>query len=213
MAIEKLAIIGASGHGKVVADAALCSGWDEVIFFDDAWPELSKVGIWKVIGNTRKLLEQGENIGKVVVAIGNNAIRLEKQQSLQIANIPLATIIHPSAIISPFSEIGSGSVVFAGAVINPFAQIGSGCIINTGSSIDHDCWIADGVHISPGAHLGGNVHVGRATWLGIGTSVKHGIHIGENVIVGAGAAVVNDIASGLTVVGVPAREITIKIHA
>ena len=73
--------------------------------------------------------------------------------------------------------------------------------------IDHDCVLADGVHVSPGAHLGGMVNVGKMAWIGIGASVKQCVKICENVIVGAGAAVVNDIASGLTVVGVPAREL------
>jgi sugar O-acyltransferase (sialic acid O-acetyltransferase NeuD family) len=205
---KKLAIIGASGHGKVVADAALTGGWDEIMFFDDAWPELTEVGVWQVVGNTRQLLEQGVCFEGAVVAIGDNLIRLEKQHKIEQAGIPLVTIIHPSAVVSPYSEIGKGSVVFAGAVINAFAKIGYGCIINTGSTIDHDCVLADGVHVSPGAHLGGNVHVGKAAWVGIGSSVRQCIQIGENVVVGAGAAVVNDIEPGFTVIGVPARAMT-----
>ncbi len=201
----RLAILGASGHGKVVADAALMGDWDEILFFDDAWPELTEVGVWRVVGNTRQLLEQAGCFEGAVVAIGNNVIRLEKQHELEQTGIQLVTIIHPSAVVSPYSEIGKGSVVFAGAVINAFATIGIGCIINTGSTIDHDCALADGVHVSPGAHVGGNVHVGKAAWVGIGSSVRQCIKIGENVVVGAGAAVVNDIEPGLTVIGVPAR--------
>ncbi len=202
---KRLAIVGASGHGKVVADAALKGGWDEILFFDDAWPELTEVGVWQVIGNTRQLQEQAVCFDGAVVAIGNNMIRLDKQYELEQTGIQLVTIIHPSATVSPYSVIGKGSVVFAGAVVNAFATIGIGCIINTGSTIDHDCLLADGVHVSPGAHLGGNVHIGKAAWVGIGSSVKQFIQIGENVVVGAGAAVVNDIESGLTVIGVPAR--------
>ncbi|NTU73619.1 acetyltransferase [Candidatus Roizmanbacteria bacterium] len=211
--MKKLAILGASGHGKVVADAALMSGWDDVIFFDDAWPKLSKVGPWAVTGNTASLFDHADGFDGVVVAIGNNLIRLAKQHELEMAGVQLVSIVHPSAIVSSFSEIGTGSVVFAGAVINPFAKIGSACIINTGSTIDHDCVLEDGVHVSPGVHLGGQVTVGKATWIGIGASVNHCITIGENVMVGGGAAVVNDIASSVTVVGVPAREIILRKHA
>ncbi len=202
---KRLAILGASGHGKVVADAALKGDWDEIIFFDDAWPELSEVGSWQVVGNSLQLLEQAVCFEGVVVAIGDNLIRIRKQHELEQTGIQIVTIIHPAAVVSSYSEIGNGCVVFAGAVINAFATIGCGCIVNTGSSIDHDCLLSDGVHVSPGAHLGGNVHVGKAAWIGIGASVKHSIQIGENVVVGAGAAVVNDIESGLIVVGVPAR--------
>jgi sugar O-acyltransferase (sialic acid O-acetyltransferase NeuD family) len=206
--MKRLAILGASGHGKVVADAALMGDWDEILFFDDAWPELTEVGVWMVVGNTQRLLEQALCFEGAIVAIGDNLIRLEKQHELEQTGIQLLTIIHPSAVVSPYSEIGKGSVVFAGAVINAFATIGIGCIINTCSTIDHDCVLADGVHVSPGAHLGGNVHVGKAAWVGIGSSVRQCIQIGENVVVGAGAAVVNDIEPGLTVIGVPARAMT-----
>ncbi len=204
---KRLAILGASGHGKVVADAALMGNWDEIIFFDDAWPELTEVGPWQVVGNTRQLMEQSLCFEGAIVAIGNNVIRLEKLHELEQTGLQLVTIIHPLAVVSSYSEIGKGSVVFAGAVINAFATIGCGCIVNTGSTIDHDCVLADGVHVSPGAHLGGMVNVGKMAWIGIGASVKQCVKICENVIVGAGAAVVNDIASGLTVVGVPAREL------
>jgi sugar O-acyltransferase (sialic acid O-acetyltransferase NeuD family) len=207
---KRLAILGASGHGKVVADAALMGGWDEVVFFDDAWPQLTEVEVWQVVGNTRQLIDRAVRIDGAVVAIGNNVIRLEKQYELEKTGVQLVTIIHPTAVVSSFSEIGKGSVVFAGAVINAFATIGCACIINTSSTIDHDCLLADGVHISPGAHVAGMVTIGQTAWIGIGASVKHCIHIGDNVLVGAGAVVVNDIESGLTVVGVPAREVIRK---
>jgi len=208
---KRLAILGASGHGKVVADAALKCGWDEIIFFDDAWPELSAVGVWQVVGNTQQLVEPAVCFEGAIVAIGDNLIRIEKHHELEQYGNHFVTIIPPSAVVSSYSEIGKGSVVFAGAVINAFATIGCGCIINTGSTIDHDCLLADGVHVSPGAHLGGNVQGGKAAWIGIGASVKHSITIGGNVVVGAGAAVVNDIESGLTVAGVPARAMIKKL--
>ncbi len=206
----RLAILGASGHGTVVADVALTAGWVNVHFFDDDWPELTAIGQWLVQGNTRTLFENAGIFDGVVVSIGSNTKRREKQIMLEDAGLNVVSIIHPAAIISPYSVIGKGSVVLAGVVINAFSTIGSGCIINTSSSVDHNCKLEDFVHISPGAHLGGGVCVGEATWIGIGASVKHGISIGSSVVVGAGAVVVNDIVSELTVVGVPARPLNRK---
>jgi sugar O-acyltransferase (sialic acid O-acetyltransferase NeuD family) len=211
--MKRLAIIGASGHGKVTADAALLSGWGNVTFFDDAWSESQRIGTWSVKGNSSMLLSGKVSFDAAIVAIGNNAVRLELQKVLENAGIPIATIIHPTSSVSPYSQIGAGSVVFAGAVINAFARVGRCCIINTGSSIDHDCVLADGVHISPGAHLGGGTSIGRSTWIGIGAVVRQSITIGERVMVGAGAAVVNDIEDGLIVTGIPAREIIKKKYA
>lgn len=207
MARRRLAILGASGHGKVVAEIALLTGWREVVFFDDAWPALSGVGPWGVIGDSRCLIESAGLYDGVAVAIGDNRIRLEKLMFFETMGVEPVTLIHPSAVKSGHASVGKGTVLCAGAVINPFATIGSGCIINTGATVDHDCMIADGVHVSPGTHLGGGVCVETASWIGLGACVKQSIHIGEASIVGMGAVVIRDVSAGTTVVGNPAHEI------
>lgn len=205
--MTRLAILGAGGHAKVVADAALLQGCASVVFFDDRWPQLDVIGPWCVNGALAALLTYSPSVDAAVVAIGDNEIRLTKQRSLMEAGLSLFTVIHPRAVISPLAEIGEGTVIFAGAVVNAFARLGLGCIVNTGATVDHDCELGDGVHVSPGSHLGGGVRIGRGSSVGIGASVKPGVSIGAAVFVGAGAAVVGDVADGLTVVGVPARPI------
>ncbi len=205
--MKRLAILGASGHGKVVADAAELSGWDEVVFFDDDWPQRKSNAIWPVLGNTAALLASLDDFSGVAVAIGNNRIRLEKLNVLRGQNVTLPTIIHPQSIISRYAQIGEGSVICAGVVVNADTRIGAGAILNTGCSIDHDCVLADAVHISPGARLAGGVSVGECTWIGIGAVVRQLLTVGACSIVGAGAAVVKDVPAHATVVGVPAKEI------
>ena len=205
MSARTLAILGASGHGKVVADAALASGWDEILFFDDAWPRVSCLGPWPVIGTTEQLIENQDIFEAVVIGIGDNSLRLSKAISLSEAGINFATVIHPRAIVSLYTKIGCGSVVFAGAVINPDSVLGDHCVVNTNATVEHDCTLEDAVHISPGANLGGGVSVGRCSWVGIGAAVKQLIHIRKNVIVGAGAVVTDDVPDNLVVVGVPAK--------
>jgi sugar O-acyltransferase (sialic acid O-acetyltransferase NeuD family) len=189
--MNRLIIIGAGGHGRVVADATD----QQVVFLDD---NLELDGVVGSINQLDQIKEKGESI---IVAIGDNKTRMEILSKCE----NTTTIIHPSAVISESATIGDGAVVFANVVINPNSTIGRGCILNTASTVDHDCVLGDGVHISPGAHLGGNVTVGDCSWIGIGASVKHGVTIGKNVMVGAGAAVVNDITDSVTVVGVPAK--------
>ncbi len=203
--MKRLAILGASGHGKVVADTAEVCGWTEVLFFDDAWPSLTSNGVWDVVGTGQDFFENAHKFDGVVVAIGNNTIRQVKLAALFQQGATLATLIHPLACVSRHANVGAGSVVFAGAVLNAGASVGIGGILNTGCSVDHDCFLADSVHISPGARLAGGVTIGQCSWVGIGACVKQLISIGENVVVGAGAAVVSDVGEGVTVVGVPAR--------
>lgn len=201
----KLAILGASGHGKVVADTAECCGWQTVEFFDDAWPGLQKNAVWSVVGDSAALMARLADFDGVVVAIGNNCIRYAKLLELQAAGACVVTVVHPGAIVSRYAAIGQGTVIFAGAVVNAKACIGQGAILNTGCSIDHDCALGDAVHISPGARLAGGVYVGDLSWIGIGACVRQLVRIGERVMVGAGSAVVSDIPNDVTVAGVPAK--------
>lgn len=203
----RLAILGASGHGKVVADTALQAGWQEVVFFDDAWPQLTKNGSWPVVGDSRWLIDTVAEFDGVVVGIGNNRIRLAKTRELLAGGAAMPNIVHPNAIVSPMASLGAGCVVFAGAVIQVDSRLGHACIVNSHASVDHDCRLANGVHVCPGTAVAGLVSIGECSWIGIGASIKQLVQVGRDVTVGVGAAVVTDIADGHTVVGVPARPV------
>lgn len=205
--MKKLAILGASGHGKVVADIAETCGWEEINFFDDANTTKGATnGCWPIAGRLSDfILSSYDSYNAVIVAIGNNEIREKICEDLMARHIPLATLIHPAAIVSRYAQINPGSVVVAGAVVNAYSIVGRGAIINTNSSIDHDCCLGNYVHISPGAHLAGGVSIGDKSWIGIGACVKQQITIGNQVIVGAGSVVVKNISNNMTVAGVPAR--------
>ncbi|QIB52599.1 acetyltransferase [Pseudomonas sp. OIL-1] len=203
--MRRLAILGASGHGKVVADCAEMCGWQAVEFFDDAWPNKQSNSRWSILGNTAVLLERIKEFDGVLVAVGNNSVRADKLRELSRAGAILPVLLHPSAVVSRYTTVGAGSVVLAGAVINVDCSIGIGAIINTSATVDHDCFLGEAVHVSPGVHLAGGVTVGDQSWLGIGSSVRQLVQIGVGVTVGAGAAVVANIPDACTVAGVPAR--------
>lgn len=205
--MERLAILGAGGHGKVVADTAESCGWRAVDFFEDGWPARKMNGCWPIVGDTSALLGRLSEYDGVIVAIGSNSVRHFKLEQLAAAGAALVSLVHPASTVSRYAAIGVGSLVCAGVVVNADAIIGRGAILNTGCSVDHDCTWGDAVHISPGARLAGDVWVESFCWVGIGASVKQSIRIGSRVIVGAGAVVINDVADSLTVVGVPAKAI------
>ncbi|MGL4959350.1 MAG: acetyltransferase [Plesiomonas sp.] len=206
--MTKCAILGASGHGKVIADMAELNGFTDIHFFDDRFPQLVQLAHWQVKGNTAQLLGALHEYDLVVVAIGHNATRLQKLHALSQAGAALKSLVHPNAAVSRYAQLGEGTVVMANAAINAFATVGFGGIINTGASIDHDCELADAVHISPGARLAGGVRVGEQSWIGIGAQIKQMISIGQQVVVGAGATVIKDVPDFLTVVGIPAMAIS-----
>jgi sugar O-acyltransferase (sialic acid O-acetyltransferase NeuD family) len=196
--MTELLIIGAGGHGKVVADTAEACGYSDIGFLDQSWPEHTKNGRWKIIGKPTP------SDVTMFCAVGKNDIRAHIFEEYHLNNSPV--LIHPSAILSPTVKMGPGALAVAGSIVNADTSIGRGAILNTACSVDHDCLIGDFVHISPGAHLAGDVRVGDGTWIGIGAVVREGVRIGKNVIVAAGAAVISDIEDRARVGGVPARK-------
>lgn len=198
----QLAVIGAGGHGGVVADAAELLGWT-VAFFDDH--AQGAIAGWPLVGTVSDLLDAPQRVDGAIVAIGNNRVRLDLTRRLIAAGVFVTTIVHPSATVSLRARLGGGTFVAAAAVVNLGASLGLATIVNTGASVDHDCLLADGVHLSPGVHLSGTVAIGERTWLGTGSSVRNNLVIGRDAIVGVGSAVVADIPDGVVVQGVPAR--------
>lgn len=196
-----LRILGAGGHGRVVADIAEALDFNPIQFVD-ANPNKQKNLIWDVVAVD--FLDLNDEFEKFV-ALGDNYLRLEALHSMSTSSVQAAILIHPRATVSRYVSLGAGSVVMPGAVINAGARLGVGVIANSGCTIDHDCIVGDGVHISPGANIAGGVTIGRASWVGIGACIRQSIVVGANVIVGAGAAVVHDIQDGARVVGIPAK--------
>ena len=203
---NKLLIIGASGHGKVVADIALKMGiWEKIAFLDDNKNLTFSMGL-EVLGTSDDILTYKDEY-EIFVGIGNNATRQKIHEMLETVGVTIPTLIHPNTVIGSEVEIGIGTVVMAGVIINCCTKIGNGCILNTGSTIDHDNTIEDFVHISPRASLAGTVKVGKGSWIGVGSVVSNNISITKGCKVGAGAVVVKDITEEGVYVGVPVRRI------
>lgn len=195
---KRLIIIGASGHGKVVADIAQLNGYEDIVFLDDN-ESVNECAGFPVVGKTAEAPD-----GEVFVAVGNQEIRKRLMDFYKDWHLP--TLIHPNAVVAKDVKIGLGTVVMAGSVINPGSRIGKGVIVNTSSSIDHDCEVGDYCHISVGSHLCGTVVVGEGTWIGAGTTVSNNINICGGCVIGAGAVIIKDITEPGTYVGVPARK-------
>lgn len=196
---KKLLIIGAGGHGKVVADVAKTMNKYEGICFLDDNP--TKEFLYPILGKIKDL-HKFVNTHDIFVAIGNQKVRRSIMESI---NVDFATLIHENSIIGSNVEIGMGCVIMPGAVINAGTKIGNGVIVNTCSSIDHDCVINDYCHISVGAHVCGTVNIGDMTWVGAGATVINNVSITNDCMIGAGAVVIGDICESGTYVGVPAE--------
>ncbi len=201
--MKNLIILGAGGHGRVIADIAQKLGTYQSIAFLDDGDAKESMGL-PILGTTADL-ERYIRTADIFVAIGNSKVRGAFIDKLLAMGASVPTLVHPSAVIGACVEIGAGTAVMAGAVINPCASLGKGVILNTCSSVDHDCVVEDYCHIAVGVHIAGTVRLGKCVWVGAGATVKNNVNVCADCIIGAGAVVVEDITCCGTYVGVPAR--------
>lgn len=207
----RVVIIGASGHGLVLADVIqICSQFKLVGFLDsNESAALTRDLPGPVIGSPNDIVEFAEKfrIKGFFLGIGDNYRRRQCWDAVR-ARLPEAAfpaLVHPMASISPSAKLSQGTVVLAGAVVGTMAKLGCGVLLNTLSNLDHHGEMAPFSSLAPGAHTGGCVTVGEYSAVSLGANVLHGKTIGSNSIVGAGALVTTDIPDNVTAYGVPAR--------
>jgi len=205
MTIERIYVYGASGHGKVVADALLTGGAVVAGFVDDGRATGGAVLGLPVCGDGEWLRDQARDMGiGVALGIGDNLARRAVAARCVAWGLELVTAVHPSATVARSATLGAGVVVMAGAVVNPDARVGRGAIINTGAVVEHDVAVGDFAHLSPNASSGGAASVGDLAHLGLGATVLPGVRVGRFAVIGAGAVVLRDVPDGAVATGVPA---------
>lgn len=210
--MTRVLILGAGGHGQVVADVLAAAHQAGSPAFPLGFLDDDE----RLVGHTIQGLPVFGPLSALaiveheaaIVAIGDNRRRAALFDALVAARERLETAIHPRAILAAGVRIGAGTVICAGAIVNPEAVIGANAILNTASTVDHHCTVGDHAHLGPGVHLGGRVRIGSLALLGVGVSVAPGASVGSGAILGAGAAVVRDIPAWTIAVGVPARVIS-----
>lgn len=199
-------IFGGGGHAKVVIESIRRSTpAAELGIADDDPGRTSQKLLGVPIMGTREWLADHWREAPVALALGANQGRLALATWVTQQGRELATVIDPSAIVSPSAIIGAGAFLAPGCIVNAEAEIGIAAIINTAASVDHDCRIGDGVHVAPGAHLCGAVSVGDRALVGAGATIIPGVRVGADAVIAAGATVVRDVRAASCVAGTPAR--------
>jgi len=205
--MQKTFVYGASGHGKVVADILLARQEPNFAGFVDDRAELQGTYVlgFPVFGNGRWLKEEtGKMRVTVALGVGDNLARQRLGEKCLTWGAELATLIHPTASISPSARLGPGTVVMAQAAVNPNARTGRGAIVNTGAIVEHDVVIGDYAHVAPSATMGGASSLGDCSFLALNATVLQCVSVGSHSIVGAGAVAVRNIPDNVVAFGVPA---------
>lgn len=202
-------IIGAGGHGRVVADALRTAGHELIGFADSDPATHGRVidGV-EVLGDDSVLSGFDPSFTQLAIGVGSvgrQSTRRRIAESFLGKGWRLVTVVHASALVAPSVQLGAGAQVMAGAIVQPGARIGAGSIINTGAVVDHDCIVGAWCHVAPGATLSGGVVLGDECHVGAASVVIQGCSLDACTTVGAGAVVINDSVGGGTLIGVPAR--------
>ena len=201
-----LAIIGAGGHGRVVAMLAQRAGYPVKGFLDNRIRPV--VDGFPILGEDEYLDSVSAGDFYIAMGLGSRLTLVRRSQLcgyVDMQGLDAPRLIDPDATLLPSVDIGRGTQVLMGARIQHGASIGEWCIVNTASVIEHDCRIDARVHIAPGAVLCGGVTVGEGALIGAGARIREGVTVGCHAVVGLGAVVVDDVGAGQTVTGVPAR--------
>ncbi|PZX54203.1 acetyltransferase [Algoriphagus chordae] len=207
MSDREVVLVGYSGHGYVVADAAVESGLFLLGYTETKQTFRNPFNLNYLGYEMDPNFKEWTSDKQYILGIGDNNIRQKVANYIISKNGELLNVIHPLSSISKTCKMGFGNFISKNVSINPLVTIGDLCIINTGSIVEHECTLGNGVHIAPGAVLAGNVSVGDFTFVGANAVIKQGVKIGKNVVVGAGTVVIRDIEDNELVVGNPGKKI------
>jgi UDP-N-acetylbacillosamine N-acetyltransferase len=196
-----LVIFSFGGHARSVADIALASGVQDLIFVDEAAGENDSLWGFPVRTAFDGQLPDG---WQAIAASGDNRTRQRQVAAIHGRGWPLATLISPTATISREASISEGCFIGHHAHVGPLSHIGTACILNTGAVVDHECTIGDYTHVSVNSSVAGRCRLGSFVFLGTGAVVIDNGYIADSITVGAGSVVIRPLVESGTYVGAPA---------
>jgi UDP-N-acetylbacillosamine N-acetyltransferase len=199
-----LVLMGFGGHARSVADVALKAGYLRLVFVE----ETAADGECFLDFPIHRSMPAPTSDWVYIPCAGNNRRRSAQLRELMAADLPLATIVSPSATLGCGATVGPGSFVGNHAHVGPLARIGAGCILNTGATVEHDCVVGDCAHVSIHSTMAGYSVLGDRAFLGAGAVVIDKVSVASDVVIGAGGVVVRPIDSGGVYAGVPVRRIS-----
>jgi sugar O-acyltransferase (sialic acid O-acetyltransferase NeuD family) len=148
---------------------------------------------------------------KVLAVPGSAASYLTRRQaiaSLQVGGERFATVIHPTARVSPLATIGRNVLIMAGAVVTSNAVIGDHVCVLPNTVIHHDVTIGDWTLIGSNVTIAGGTAIEENCYIGSASSIMNGLRIGARSLIGLGSNVIRSCPGDSRLAGNPARSLT-----
>lgn len=191
--MKRIAIYGAGGFGKEVR--GMLDGQRELYSFAGYFDDYKQL--------PEKISD--DQFDDVLLAIADPRIRNKIITTWSKKSVSFSSLISPAVQAHPSVAIARGSIICSGVKFTVDIRLGEFCIVNLNATIGHDVVMGDFCSLMPSVNISGNVTLGNRVFVGTGATILQGITIGNDAIIGAGALVTHDVASGETVIGVPAK--------
>lgn len=160
-----------------------------------------------VLGSDDRWAEVRKDRPGIQAALALDPPRLREKAAAHYGFDHLVSLIAADAYVASSARIGPGCLLQRGVKIMSNAAVGAACKINVNATVHHDSSVGDYCTLAPGALLLGGVRVEERVFIGAAAVILPKIRIGRDATIGAGAVVVKDVLPGITVAGVPAREL------
>lgn len=207
--MKRLAFIGAGMLGKQALEIAnLQKEHSFVGFYDDFCEDTTFEGL-PIIGKIDEIEKDFKNgvFDELFIAIGYNHLGFKQELFKRFTSIPMATIVHPSAIVEDTAVLQGGNLLYAMAYVGPRCTMEFGSVLNIMSYLAHDIILGNCSFMSGGINVGGKTNIGERCFIGLSTAIIDEVTICNDVFLGAGTVVSKSISEPGTYVGVPARKI------
>lgn len=204
----KTALIGSGDFAEQVADLGRESEIEVVGMFDGNRPKGSLVAGIPVLGNdddVEPMFKDGV-FDAIFICIGYARFDLkQKLYECFVGKVPMATIIHPTAVINPSARIGQNVLISECAIISKDCIIEDNVSIMPAALLSHEAHIGKHCFIAGRTAMAGKVTIGERSFIGLNSSIRDHVTIGHDATVGMGSVVTKDVADFDTVFGNPAK--------
>lgn len=206
--MKDLIIVGAGGFGREVLYLALAINahskeWNIKGFINDDLNALDNIRCdYKILGKIKEWQPKSNEVFAMGIASPQAKEKLSK--SLIEKGAEFVTLIHPRAVIQPFTQIGAGSVIGHSASIGDNVTIGN--FVNImGSMIGQDSIIGD-YSTTTGFTNVASANIGKRVFIGSHAVILNHLTVGDDAYICAGSIVFSKVKPGTKIFGYPAKK-------